>query len=238
MTRPQPPHTPPSAVDGDGVRVIRRASPGGRSPHRVLWLALALAAGGGVGYWLYLQPAVPPSAASAEHALADGNAAAVATLARSNPAALVHAAPLSAASVAPESPDDYTSLSDDANDLAAYVSSDDPLPSVAELIEALHDNGIYSGLGAFNPPGTSPPLHGLVVPEDFELPEGYVRHHQVTDDGEPIEPILMFSPDFEFRDDAGQLVEIPADRVVPPELAPPGMPIRPVEIPSSQTDAG
>jgi len=122
--------------------------------------------------------------------------------------------------------------------VAAYVSFDDPEPSMAELIDALHENGIYSGLGAFNPPGTSPPLHGLAVPDDFELPEGYVRHYQVTDDGEPIEPILMFSPDFEFHDDAGNLVEIPPDRVVPPELAPPGLPIQPVEIPASQAGAG
>ena len=102
---------------------------------------------------------------------------------------------------------------------------------MAEVIEALHDAGIHDGVGAFNPPGTSPPLQGLVVPEDFELPEGYVRHHQVTDEGEPIEPILMFSPDFEFYDESGSRIELPPDRVVPPELAPPGMPLVQVQIP-------
>jgi hypothetical protein len=103
---------------------------------------------------------------------------------------------------------------------------------MAEVIAALNDAGIHSGMGAFNPPGTSPPLPGLAVPDDFELPEGFVRHHQVTDDGESIEPILMFSPDFEFFDEAGNRIELPPDLVVPPELAPPGLPISQIEIPS------
>jgi hypothetical protein len=89
-----------------------------------------------------------------------------------------------------------------------------------------------TGIQAFPPPGTSPPLRGLVVPEDFELPEGYVRHHQVTDDGQDLPPILMFHPDYkEWEGPDGQPVAIPSDRVVPPELAPPGMPIQQLEIP-------
>lgn len=100
-----------------------------------------------------------------------------------------------------------------------------------EYIQALHDAGVYEGIGAFNPPGTSPPLDGLEVPEDYELPEGYVRHYQTTDDGQPIKPILMYSPDYEFFDENGNRVDIPEDRVVPPDKAPPGMPIHPIEIP-------
>ena len=92
-----------------------------------------------------------------------------------------------------------------------------------EVIERLHQAGVHSGLGAFSPPGTRPPLVGLAVPEDYVLPEGYVRHYQATDDGQRIEPILMFSPDAEFFDGAGQPIAIPEDRVVPPELAPPGL---------------
>jgi hypothetical protein len=89
-----------------------------------------------------------------------------------------------------------------------------------------------TGIQAFPPPGTSPPLEGLVVPEGFELPEGYVRHHQVTDDGQDLPPILMFHPDYkEWVGADGKPVEVPADRVVPPELAPPGMPIQRLEIP-------
>lgn len=103
---------------------------------------------------------------------------------------------------------------------------------MAEIIDGLRHAGITTGLAAFNPPGTSPPLEGIAVPEDFALPEGYVRHHQVTDAGEPIEPILMFSPDYVFHDDQGRLLELPEDHVVPPEMAPPGLPIRPVLIPN------
>jgi hypothetical protein len=100
-----------------------------------------------------------------------------------------------------------------------------------EVIERLHDAGVHTGLGAFSPPGTSPPLIGLAVPDDYVLPEGYVRHYQATDDGQRIEAILMYSPDFEFFDSAGKRIEIPKDRVVPAELAPPGLAIRMIEIP-------
>ena len=106
-----------------------------------------------------------------------------------------------------------------------------PEPGMAEVIERLHQEGIHEGLGAFNPPGTSPPLVGIAVPADFPLPDGYVRHHQTTDDGQDIEAILMFSPDYDFFDAAGQPVQVPANRVVPPSLAPPGLPIRQVRIP-------
>ncbi|NOT87529.1 MAG: hypothetical protein HOP03_05040 [Lysobacter sp.] len=104
-------------------------------------------------------------------------------------------------------------------------------PTAAEVIDELHKAGIHSGIGAFNPPGTSPPLIGLAVPEDFELPEGYVRHYQATDDGQRIEPILMYSPDFEFFDSAGRPIDIPADRVVPPGMAPPGLTSHRITVP-------
>lgn len=103
---------------------------------------------------------------------------------------------------------------------------------MAEVIDRLHRAGVYTGLGAFSPPGTRPPLVGLAVPEDFVLPEGYVRHYQATDDGQRIEPILMFSPDHQFFDAAHRPIAIPKDRVVPPELAPPGLPIRRIVIPA------
>lgn len=121
--------------------------------------------------------------------------------------------------------------SHDPNDLATYLKPGDPLPTTGELIQALNDAGIHEGIAAFNPPGTSPPMAGLRVPEDFLLPPGYVRHHQVTDQGEPIDPILMFAPDFEFFDEHGNPVAIPENRVVPPELAPPGLPLETITIP-------
>jgi len=114
---------------------------------------------------------------------------------------------------------------DQTPDITDYVN-DGEKPTMKDVIDRLHAAGVHSGLGAFNPPGTKPPLVGLAVPEDFVLPPGYVRHYQATDDGQRIEPILMFSPDVRWP------FAIPADRVVPPELAPPGLPIRRIEIPA------
>ena len=116
------------------------------------------------------------------------------------------------------------------DDLSHFVPQGEA-PSMAVVIGKLHEAGIHSGLGAFPPPGTSPPMRGLAVPEDFVLPRGYVRHYQATDDGQRIAPILMFSPDFSFYDAAGHRIDIPRNRVVPPELAPPGLPIRMIDLP-------
>ena len=121
-------------------------------------------------------------------------------------------------------------------DVADFVNPGER-PTMNEVIERLHQAGVRGGLGAFSPPGTRPPRIGLAVPDDFVLPEGYVRHHQATDDGQRIEPILMFSPDHAFFDAAGRPVEVPTDRVVPPELAPPGLPLRRIVIPAA-TDSG
>lgn len=116
------------------------------------------------------------------------------------------------------------------DDLSHFVPQGEA-PSMAVVIAKLHEAGIHTGLGAFPPPGTSPPMLGLAVPEDFVLPRGYVRHYQATDDGQRIAPILMFSPDYSFYDPAGHRIEIPRNRVVPVELAPPGLPIRLIDIP-------
>ena len=104
-------------------------------------------------------------------------------------------------------------------------------PSMSEVIDGLHEAGIHSGLGAFPKPGTSPPLVGLAVPEDYPLPPGYVRHYQATDDGQRIQPILMFAPDARVVDATGRPVPLPPNRVVPPEMAPPGLPVRQIRIP-------
>ncbi|WP_229218726.1 hypothetical protein [Rugamonas brunnea] len=125
---------------------------------------------------------------------------------------------------------------DPTRDLKSYIPRG-ANPSMPEVIERLHERGIFSGLGAFSPPGTRPPLVGLAVPEDFDLPKGYVRHHQVTDDGQTIEAILMFAPDFQLYDANNQPVAMPKDRVVPPELAPPGLPQRRITIPAPREPA-
>lgn len=116
-------------------------------------------------------------------------------------------------------------------DLADHVNEGD-VPSMAEVIRRLHAAGVHTGLGAFSPPGTRPPLIGLAVPEGFPLPEGFVRHYQATDDGQRIEPILMFAPNPSVPDAGGRSIVLPADRVVPPELAPAGLPIRRIELPA------
>jgi hypothetical protein len=121
---------------------------------------------------------------------------------------------------------------DQTPDLADYVNPGER-PTMGQVIERLHQAGVHTGLGAFSPPGTRPPMVGLAVPEDFVLPEGYVRHHQATDDGQRIEAILMFAPGRQFQDAAGRTIEVPKDRVVPPELAPAGLPIRRITIPAA-----
>jgi hypothetical protein len=92
-----------------------------------------------------------------------------------------------------------------------------------------------SGIALFPKPGTDPLKIGIVVPEDFPLPEGFVRHHQTTDDGRDLPAILMFHPDYEWVGPDNEPIRIPADRVVPPELAPPGLPIRMLEVPEAAT---
>jgi hypothetical protein len=92
--------------------------------------------------------------------------------------------------------------------------------------------GERTGIGLFPPPGTKPIKRGIVVPDDFTLPEGYVRHYQTTDDGEQLGPVLMFHPDFEWVDEQGAKIALPEDRLVPADMAPPGLPIRILEIPA------
>ncbi|WP_269631266.1 hypothetical protein [Pelomonas sp. BJYL3] len=147
---------------------------------------------------------------------------------------LASAVPASAASAAPH-PWLLVGTSGPAvsDDLADHVPAGSA-PSMQEVIERLHKAGVRTGLGAFQPPGTRPPIVGLAVPEDYVLPDGYVRHHQATDDGQRIEAILMFAPDRPVRDAAGRPIAVPADRVVTPALAPPGFPIRFVVIPRPQ----
>jgi hypothetical protein len=142
-------------------------------------------------------------------------------------------APAAARAVAPAPEGD----ADPTRDLRSYVMRGEK-PTMNEVIKRLHEQGVHTGLGAFNPPGTSPPVVGLAVPKDFQLPPGYVRHHQFTDDGQAIEPVLMFAPGFQLYDAANRPIEMPTDRVVPPELAPPGLPLRRIAIPPPLASSG
>lgn len=116
-------------------------------------------------------------------------------------------------------------------DLSHYVNPGEK-PTMQEVISRLHQANVHTGLAAFSPPGTRPNRVGLAVPEDFVLPQGYVRHHQATDDGQRVEAILMFAPDHQLLDTNQQPIEMPKDRVVPPHLAPPGFPLRSIVIPA------
>lgn len=166
-------------------------------------------------------PAAAPAVAPPAAALATSAAA---------PSPVAASQPMVAA--APRIPRVRDPNGDQTPDITDYIN-DGERPTMGEVINRLHQAGIHTGLGAFNPPGTRPPLVGLAVPEDFVLPEGYVRHYQATDDGQRIEPILMFSPDHVMTDAAGRPIAIPKDRVVPPEMAPPGLPIRRIVVPAS-----
>jgi hypothetical protein len=106
-----------------------------------------------------------------------------------------------------------------------------------DIIEGLRASGETGGLAAFPPPGTNPVKTGLVVPDDFELPEGYVRYYQTTDEGRRLKPVLMFSPDYQFVDADGKPITVPKDGIVPPEMAPPGLPVRMLEVPEAARPA-
>ena len=95
----------------------------------------------------------------------------------------------------------------------------------ANYIEALRGAGVRGGLAEFPLPGSKPLRQGIVVPEDYELPEGFARHYQVTDDGAGLDPILIVAPGYEIVDENGDVVELVDDWVVPPEHAPSDLPL-------------
>lgn len=218
------------------MKTPRRSDPApeaGRNWHPsfgYLLLAVMLALGGLVFLWMMpgapADPGDGQSSSAASSALAAASAAASAArpgVAASAPTSV--SPPLAQAQAsAPEGDADPT------RDLSSVVMRGEK-PTMPEVIDRLHKAGVYTGLGAFNPPGTRPPMVGLAVPEDFVLPDGYVRHHQATDDGQRIEAILMFAPDRQFFDANKKPIAVPANRVVPAQYAPPGLPIRQIVLP-------
>ena len=225
------PHPAPSATDGDGVRVVERTGAGRRPA--LLYKALALVMVGAMlsgGFHLYTRNEASDAGQAdavsdaADTRIADANAMGAENSATSAAAAAARRQ-MTAHSNGPGDP-----TPDLADALSGIVRPGEE-PSGAEVIAELNKAGIHTGIGAFPPPGTSPPLVGLAVPDDYALPEGYVRHFQATDDGQRIEPILMFSPDYQFFDASGKPIQIPENRVVPPGMAPDGLTVRPIKIP-------
>ncbi len=196
---------------------------------RIAYLLLAvILAGGGLLYFLLMPSSAPTT-------MPDTTAPAVAMTASSANNPFANAASQSAgtwpppvARTAPASANEGNL--DPTQDISSVIKPGET-PTMPEVIARLRKAGVTGGLAAFSPPGTRPPLIGLAVPEDFVLPEGYVRHHQATDDGQRIEAILMFAPDRQFCDAANRPIAVPANRVVPPEFAPPGLPIRLIVLP-------
>jgi hypothetical protein len=150
------------------------------------------------------------------------------------PPAPTPAAPPAAASRAPEVVP-REELPDMPEPPPGVELDEDGVPTKDLTIHALGP-GDGTGVFAFPPPGTKPIKRGIVVPEGYVLPPGYLRHHQTTDDGEEVPPILVFDPTNPPRDAAGQPMVVPADPVVPPELAPPGMPITLLDPPPVRAD--
>lgn len=122
----------------------------------------------------------------------------------------------------------------EADDAAAARADREVARTAEEVIAGMRAAGETRGLAAIPPSGTNPVKPGLVVPKDFELPEGYIRHYQTTDDGRRLEAILMFSPDYDFVDEHGNRVAVPDDGIVQPDMAPPGMPLRTLDVPASE----
>ncbi len=224
MDHPEPKNAPLSDQDGGGVRITGQAARGWRPD--VIYKSLALILAGGSAGYVLMNQKTPPDAPRIETAApaADGTDSS-ATAASPPGSSQTTAVPRGEPTPTPVELDGLAG-----RDLSEFIPPGEP-PPMGEVIDQLHKAGIHSGIGAFPPPGTSPPLVGLAVPEDYVLPEGYVRHFQATDDGQRIEPILMYSPDFDFFDASGKPIAIPQDRVVPPGMAPPGLAIRRIEIP-------
>ena len=209
-------------VDADGVRTFSAA------PRRTVlsWIGLALAV-----------PIVATLVAVAVIRLAP----APTTRAEVRPAPAVHAplpeplAPPVAAAPAPAArpklvPKRVTVVEQTAPDAPRPGTLVDTAPRKArreidagEVIAALRAEGETEGIAAFGLPGSDPPKAGIIVPEEYELPEGYVRHYQSTDDGRQLPAILMFHPDYQFVTESGEPVTLPSDRVVSADMAPPGM---------------
>lgn len=221
---------PRSRMDPDGVRVVATASRGAASRYAGLGVALAALVLVWVA-WRTVGADDPPVDEPARPRTADAEPA---------PGARDRTAPTSARAAAADPRQTRTANGTPAGvprrvrQKHAAAGGPERELTFRDVQPFLGDG--REGIGVFPPPGTDPPKRGIVVPEDFPLPEGYVRHHQATDDGTPLPPILMFHPDYEWVDEAGRPLPIPENRVVPPELAPPGLPIRMLDLPGA--DAG
>jgi hypothetical protein len=221
---------------GDGIRVVEH---GGRRDRRPLWVAAALLLVVLATVWGRMSGGSPTGPSP-------GELAALPDLGQTAERPRRHANVRPARPVSERAPnagpvpllDDRTmqELVRGTDESAPERSAEENLEiekTARELLQAAVAAGETRGIAAFPPPGTDPIKVGLVVPRDYALPQGFIRHHQITDDGRRVEPILMFSPDYEFVDASGQPVAIPEDAIVPAEMAPPGLPLRVLAMPKN-----
>jgi len=221
-------HTQPTRprVDSDGVRVTRRT--GVRPTVWLLVLAMSLV---GVAVFVVFEPAF--RGASDDSSGVPAHPSGTGTTEQrpqARPAAHPPARPARVSAAANNTDAPSAAGGAPPADVPAPAAAADA-PAAAGAPEASDE---ATGIAVFPPPGTKPLKRGIVVPDDFELPPGYVRHFQTTDDGKQAPAILMFHPDYQPVDEHGAPIPLPADRVVPPELAPPGLPLRMLDVPDAQ----
>jgi len=218
-------------VDADGVVEVRTAPRSRVELASALVLVLAAA---GIA-WLALRPAdrgpsaAPGAPAAAASPLAAGGIPGATVAAGTRPAQAAPASAPRASAGAARVAAGAAHASDDAPaDLGGPGSEEDEEPPTTEdapVWEHAPPGQEQTGLAAFPPLGTKPIVSGILVPDGFQLPAGYVRHYQATDDGQMLPPVLLFHPDHAPRDADGRPLLGTKDRVVPPEQAPPGLPI-------------
>jgi hypothetical protein len=211
-------------VDGDGVRIA--TDPGARAIVRWLAAGIALVVVAVVGTIVAIRLAPGRGDASVPAADLAPRPAADTHVAAAIPAPVAtattppgHAMPHTTPKPPPPTPP---------------FDGDPPPDKPAPMFEFAKP-GEKTGVALFPPPGTKPLKRGLVVPDDFELPPGYVRHYQSTDDGKQLPAILMFHPDYQPVDAQGRPIPLPPDRIVPPEMAPPGLPLHTLDVPKQPT---
>ena len=224
----------PSRSADDGVRIADA-----RDVRHDVWLVVALAVaaiGLVVGTRALVRRGTETQPAAA--VTAEAPAAIASRIERADPVAPAGAPVAAPAPAAPAGAERPAAVHARRRTAAAAPAADTQSIDAGAAIAALRAAGETAGIAVFPPPGTDPPKRGIVVPEEFVLPEGFVRHYQTTDDGVQLPAILMFSPDYEWVDARGARVELPADRIVPPEMAPPGLPLRMLDLPGAKTPPG
>ncbi len=222
-------------VDRDGVRTVEGS--GVRLSVWLLALAMTLV---GLAVFVVVRPALEkpaPEPAASDVAAERPAPAAMAPekqAQRRAPATIPAAAPLQ------QQPEDRPAPQAAAPRPEPVEAGGEPAAAADESLaaEAADEEAVPAnqgdqptGIAVFPPPGTKPIKRGIVVPEGIELPPGYIRHYQTTDDGRQLPPILMFHPDYHPVDENGDPIPLPEDRVVPPDMAPPGMPTETLQVP-------